>query len=103
MVGGDVSQLFSMVILAPAGSHVVAQPDVASLARVVCTGAFCMGTLAAFVAIISVSISIVRPFLLHFWRHPVADLAALSAASLPLRFWCGLSRLIGLGRMALED
>ena len=68
--------------------QLAAQSDAASLARVVCTGAFCMGMLTAFAAVIPVSVSIVRPFLSRFWRHPVADLAALSAVSLPLRFWC---------------
>ena len=62
-----------MVILAPIGS----QPEAASLAKVVYTNAFCIGTLTAFAAVKPVSISIVCPFFLCFRRHLVADLAAL--------------------------
>lgn len=62
----------------------MAQLEAASLAKVACTGVFCMGMLSAFAAVIPVSVSIVRPFL----RHPVASLAALSAASFPSIFVC---------------
>lgn len=57
----------------------------------VCTGTFCMGTSSAFQAVIPVCVSVVRPSLLCFNRHPVADLAALSAASFPFMFlWAGI-------------